>query len=266
MKRHVRVFVGIILLLVALGAGLVHVGLNKRACGNSLRLTSHGKPRTLTCLDGPCEPLRYFGQRVLAVLTVLAAPKTDALQVVTVGQDPFGIAVDTRMGHVFVVNTKQRNGPSTVSVLGAADGVPRRTTPVGVWAHGIVVDDRCGRAFVANTADAPTHAPDSVSVIDTRTEQEQRRVTLGASAMTMAVDRTVGRVFLGLDNGRVRILDAENGRPVGTTVRRPFSGSRLSPQLWTSAAGARFSSGPVARGWVTSPCSTRMVAAYCGKR
>ncbi len=85
-----------------------------------------------------------------------------------------------------------------------------------MWAHGIVVDDRRGRAFVANTADARTLAQNSVSVIDTHTGRERQRVTLGASAMTLAVDRTVGHVFLGLDNGRVRILDAANGRPIGT--------------------------------------------------
>lgn len=175
MRGRVRVFVGIILLLVALGAGL-------------------------------------------AVLAVVAAPQTDALRVVIVGQNPFTLAVDTRTGSVFVVNSRQRNRPSTISVLGAADGSPRRTEPVGVWAHGIVVDDRRGRAFVANTADARSHAPNSVSVIDTRTEREQRRVTLGASAMTLAVDRTVGHVFVGLSNGRVRILDTANGRSVGTVV------------------------------------------------
>ncbi len=172
MSRRVRVFAGIILLLVALGAGL-------------------------------------------AVLAVLAAPRTDALQVVTVGQDPFGIAIDSRAGHVFVVNTTQGNGPSTVSVLGAADGSPRRTTPVGVWAHGIVVGDRRGRAFISNTADARSHAPNSVSVIDTRTGREQQRVPLSASLATMTVDRTVGHVFLGLYNGRVQALDAANGRLIG---------------------------------------------------
>jgi len=53
------------------GNSLVHVGLNKLAYGNSLRLTSHGKPRTLKCLDSPLEPLRYFGQRVLASYPVV---------------------------------------------------------------------------------------------------------------------------------------------------------------------------------------------------
>ena len=148
-------------------------------------------------------------------LAVLAVPKTDALQVVTVGQNPFDIAVDSRAGHVFAVNTKQGNSPSTVSVLGATNGSLWRTVPVGVSAHGIVVDDRLGRAFVANDADGQTRAQNSVSVIDTRNGQEQRRVALSASLATMTVDRTVGHVFLGLYNGRVQVLNAANGRLIG---------------------------------------------------
>ncbi len=53
----------------------------------------------------------------LVVLAALDAPRTDALRVVTVGQNPFNLAVDVRAGYIFAVNTTQGNGPSTVSIL-----------------------------------------------------------------------------------------------------------------------------------------------------
>jgi len=62
---------GATLIRSADGTGaLVQLGADEFTFGNSLRLKSHGKPRTLKCLSGPYAPPSCFGRRVLVRVRV----------------------------------------------------------------------------------------------------------------------------------------------------------------------------------------------------
>ncbi len=155
---------------------------------------------------------------------VLAEPATDAARVVTVGRSPMVLAVDGSAGRVFVVNYNDGSGPGTVDVLDAASGMIQRVIPVGMFPHAMVVDERRARAFVLNVAAPWRRMGDSLSVLDTRTGREIRRIGLAGSSFTLAIDRVAGRVFLDLPNGgpptmpagRLQMLDATTVRPLRT--------------------------------------------------
>lgn len=147
----------------------------------------------------------------------------DAMRVVTVGRSPLALAIDTRAGHVFVVNYDDGRPSGTVSMLDAADGALRRTIPVGVTPHGVVVDERRARAFVIDTAAPWMSAKAGVSVIDTQSGQQRQRVPLSTTPTLLDIDPTAGHIFVGLPvfvglpngtglftsrpTGRIQILD-----------------------------------------------------------
>jgi len=147
---------------------------------------------------------------------VLAQPTTDAMRVVTTGRGPMILSIDARAGHALVANYNDGSGPGSIDVLDAASGEVRRVIPVGMFPHAMVVDERRGRAFVANEDGILGHMGDSLSVIDTRDGREIRRLLLRAATVTVGIDRVLGRVFIVLQNNRLRMLDAATLRSVGT--------------------------------------------------
>lgn len=79
---------------------------------------------------------------------------------------PQAVAVDPRVGHVFVANTTT---PS-VSMFDARTGTRLRTVAVGVIPSAVAVDDRIGRVFVLNVGPISASGPagkGTVSVIAT---------------------------------------------------------------------------------------------------
>ncbi len=155
---------------------------------------------------------------------VLAEPRTDAARVVTVGRSPMVLAVDGGAGRVFAVNYNDGSGPGTISVLDAASGTIVNTTPVGMFPHAMVVDERRARAFVLNGSAPWRRMGDSVSVLDTHTGREIRRIGLAGPSSVLAIDRVAGRVYLDLPNGgasgiptsRLQILNEATARPLKT--------------------------------------------------
>jgi YVTN family beta-propeller protein len=79
------------------------------------------------------------------------------LRTVAVGALPTAVAVDERIGAVFVANA----GSHSVSVLKASTGTVRRTIEVGTAPVAVAVEAGGGRVFVANKGD------DSVSILAT---------------------------------------------------------------------------------------------------
>jgi len=90
-----------------------------------------------------------------------------------------------------------------------------RKTWVGMFPHAMVVDERHSRAFVINEAAPWRRMGDSVSVLDTRTGRERRRIGLAGPFSMLASDHVTGHVFLDLPNGgasgiptsRLQVLD-----------------------------------------------------------
>jgi YVTN family beta-propeller protein len=128
-----------------------------------------------------------------------------------VGRAPQVLAVDTRTGHVFVVNT----GDGTVSVLDARSGALLRTVAIGPNPRAMAIDERTGRVFVALAG--PTSpgsvfmSASSVRVLDARSGSILRTVTIGPDPRAVAVDEAIGRAFVVSGGGRVRAADAWGG-------------------------------------------------------
>jgi YVTN family beta-propeller protein len=80
---------------------------------------------------------------------VLAAPAAGAVPVVTatitVGTDPYGVAVNPVTGTVYIAN-----GSGTVSVMSGRTGTVTATIPVTGHPQGIAVNPLTGTVYVAN--------------------------------------------------------------------------------------------------------------------
>jgi YVTN family beta-propeller protein len=121
------------------------------------------------------------------------------------------LAVDTRTGRVFVVNT----GDGTVSVLDARSGAFLRTVTIGPNPSAMAVDERTGRVFVTlagpMSPDGVFMSAGSVRVLDARSGSILHTVTVGPDPRAVAVDEASGRAFVVGGGGRVRAADAWGG-------------------------------------------------------
>jgi YVTN family beta-propeller protein len=82
----------------------------------------------------------------------------------------------------------------------------------------MALDERTGRLFVANaTLSNPAGDPGTVSVLDVRSGQVLRSVTVGERPEGVVVDQPIGRVFI-MNSGSasVSVLDAATGRALQT--------------------------------------------------
>ncbi len=134
-----------------------------------------------------------------------------ALRTVTVGYAPRAVAVDERLGHVFVING------DALRVLDGASGAVLRTTATGYLGEAIsaiAVDSRSGRVFLTN------YDPSTVSILAATSGQVLRALRVGSRLGPVAVDTRTGRVFvvnLLSQGGRVSVLD-ETGTLLRTTT------------------------------------------------
>jgi YVTN family beta-propeller protein len=95
---------------------------------------------------------------------------------VTVGRDPFGIAVSPSGTRAYVSN----NGSGTVSVIDTATKAVVATVPVGSDPYGVAVSTDNKRAFVTHLNTGSTASEDTVSVINATNNTFEATVTIGA--------------------------------------------------------------------------------------
>jgi len=137
---------------------------------------------------------------------VLDARSGAVLRSIPVGPSPMALAVDARLGHVFVVNygpadaSRSPLGNGNVSMLDATSGRVLGTVAVGEAPRAVAVDQRDGRVFVLNGghSDGAERVidPGSVSVLDARTGRVVRTVRVGDLPVAVAVDEQRGRAFV----------------------------------------------------------------------
>ncbi len=132
---------------------------------------------------------------------------------------PVGIAVDGRVGRVFVAGQGRcralpravahacRAGSGVVDILDARTLRPVGAAAVGGYAGHIVADEPDGRVFVSSSASG------RVTMLDARGGRVLR--TFGTAIGVMAVDTVTRRVFVEDNTWTVRLLDARSGRFVG---------------------------------------------------
>jgi YVTN family beta-propeller protein len=139
---------------------------------------------------------------------------------VTVGSNPFGIAVDQATDSVYVTELGQSDEGDTVSVINGATcnatvrtgcGQTPATVTVGEGPFGIAVNTTTNTVYVANTGQLfESHGGDTVSVIDGAScngtvssgcATTPTQVTVGPYPFGVAVDATTNKVFVVNNNG-----------------------------------------------------------------
>jgi YVTN family beta-propeller protein len=129
-------------------------------------------------------------------VSLLDARSGANLRTVAVGPRPSAIAADERTGRVYVVN----NGDNSLSILDAHSGTLLQTVAVGQNPDAVAVDARKGRVYVASqgATDAAGNpvGPGSVEVLDARSGQIMRTITVGVAPNAIAVDERTGDAFV----------------------------------------------------------------------
>ena len=184
--------------------------------GALLRTVTVGKVPFALAVDaatGRAFVLDDAGNAVDVLNTVTGA----VVRVVSCGE-VHDVAIDQRVGHVFVVGLLA-DGASGVYMLDARDGKVLRTTLTGMDSWAVAVDEQSGRAFVTNRSD------NSVSVLNTTSGALIGTVAVGMRPAGLAVDARINRVFVadmgdnttprGVGSG-LTILDARTGRVLNT--------------------------------------------------
>lgn len=122
-----------------------------------------------------------------------------------VGLDPFGVAIDTATGNVYVTNTDSNN----VTVIDGATGVTVANIPVGKSPYGVAYDSSTKDVYVANGGS------DNLSVISGSTEKVVASVGVGTSPIGVAADPSTGQLFVA-NNGsaNVSVLSTSNNTVV----------------------------------------------------
>jgi YVTN family beta-propeller protein len=159
-------------------------------------------------------------------VSVLDARSGAKLRTVAVGPRPSAIAVDERMGRVYVVN----NGDNSLSILDAHSGTPLQAVPVGPNPDAVAVDERKGRVYVASegATDAAGNlvGPGSLEVLDARSGQIARTITVGIAPSAVAVDERTGDAFVVNAGGPLSRPDAWAWVPRWMRRWLPFHPSR----------------------------------------
>lgn len=144
---------------------------------------------------------------------VFAAADGRIVRSIRVGTHLSLIAVDTRLGHVFVIG--EGSEPSETDVLDTSSGRVIGTAMVGAMPRAIVADERSGRVFVLAGFTEFVPGDSNISELDARSGALLRTMTVGPHAMGMAVDTVTGRLYVGSARG-VSVLDGATGAVVRT--------------------------------------------------
>jgi len=173
---------------------------------------------------GPSPALLIDGPRARAfVVTGAGVAVLDVRRGALLGVTPMGSGVgtlveDERAGHVFTttlgsmrlvttrtpsgtVHTQVPAGWGSLRMLDARSGALLRTVPIGPATTGVAVDARRGRVYVLNVGVADAHygltRPGTLSVVDERSGQVVRTLTVGVVPLSLALDRRHDRLLVG---------------------------------------------------------------------
>jgi YVTN family beta-propeller protein len=148
------------------------------------------------------------------------------VRVIPVGLAPTRVAIDERLGRVFVTNQND----NTVRMVDERAGVVLRTIAVGMTPSTVAVDAATGPVFVVNAADG------TLSVLDARRGIVLRTVRLGGqrpqpltdtNATDLMVDEHAARAFV--IDGSPFVIDGRTVDSRGNPAPALLVGSGLSP-------------------------------------
>ena len=151
------------------------------------------------------------------------AAENDVIDTVTVGIDPFGVAVSPDGTRVYVANS----GTTTVSVIDTTTN-PHTVSAVTVGTNprGVAVSPDGTRVYVTN------HLDGNVSVIDTTaTPNTVTSVTVGTNPFGVAVSPDGTRVYVANTGGvgTVSVINTSTNSVTGVTLGSAPAGVAVSP-------------------------------------
>jgi YVTN family beta-propeller protein len=118
---------------------------------------------------------------------------------ISVGDDPFGVAVDETTDTVYVTNYVSSG---TVSVIDGATNTVTHTVPVGTQPYGVTVDQTTDTIYATNSIGSGT-----VSVIDGATNTVTHTVPVGSYPEGVAVDETTHTIYAAnYESGTVSVI------------------------------------------------------------
>jgi YVTN family beta-propeller protein len=148
---------------------------------------------------------RYDG--TVSVLDVAAGA---VLRTVAVAPQPGAVVVNARTGRVFIASDNA--GMGLVSVLDTDGKRVLQRVAVGQRVVALAVEERRGQVLVVTKPDVvPPTEPGRLHVLDGRTGQLRRTVTVGLQPRALAVDAAANRAFVLNGGGTVRDAWVERG-------------------------------------------------------
>lgn len=134
-------------------------------------------------------------------------------------QSPQALAIDTRRGRLFVVDSLS----NSVSVLATRTGALLRTLPVGTHPLAVAVDQETGRAFVANAES------NSVSVFDPQGRAISSTLPVGRYPGALLLQRSPARlVVANIGDESVTLFDARTEAMLGRAVPLAYGVNALA--------------------------------------
>lgn len=153
------------------------------------------------------EPFAYVSNLGDNNVTVIDTATNGVVATVTVGTQPFGVAVSPDGTRVYVANSV----PGTVSVIDTATNTVVATVTVGANPRGVTVSPDGSRAYVTNKG------PDNVSVINTATNTVIATVTVGFNPVGVAVTPDGTRLYVVNEgSGNVTVIDTASNTVLAT--------------------------------------------------
>ncbi len=176
-----------------------------------------------------------YSASAVADEVALVDVRRGVLRIVPVGLNPVAIAIDARTRRVFVScrgplrpDGVEARGRGSIAVLDADTGRLLRTERGVRYPEELAVDEASGRVFALNlhivSPAEGRYTPvnrDTLALLDARDGRLLRTLAPGAPGLgnspSLGVDEALGRVFMLLQDGIVRTLDARTGAILRTT-------------------------------------------------
>jgi YVTN family beta-propeller protein len=149
--------------------------------------------------DIAAQPYAYISNSGDNTVSVIDMSTNSVTKTVSVGKNPYGIAVHPEGTYAYVANFSS----NSVSVINAAKHTVEKTISVGTNPYGIAVNPAATLAYVTNYSD------NTVSVIDLSLNTVTATINVGANPIGVAVNSSGSYVYIANSSGNtVSVIDA----------------------------------------------------------
>jgi len=162
-------------------------------------------------------PFAYITNFTSDTVSVIDTATNSVVDTVTVGDNPYGVAVHPAGTLVYVANSKDGHTnpqpPFTVSVIDTSTNSVIDTVVVGNIPYGVAINPAGTRVYVTNQMD------NTISVIDTSTNSVIDTVTVGSFPLGVAVNPTGTLVYVVNDwDNTISVIDTATNSVIDTVT------------------------------------------------